>query len=60
MPFIQMDFRTKLTEEQKRTLTRRVRKTVSEALGSPDPYISIVIRKWPEENVVESGKPPSD
>jgi 4-oxalocrotonate tautomerase family enzyme len=60
MPLIQIDFQTRLTADQKRTLTRRVRKTVNDALGSPDPYISVVIREWPPENVVESGKPPLD
>jgi 4-oxalocrotonate tautomerase family enzyme len=59
MPLIQMDFRTKLTDEQKRILIGRVRKTVNRTLGAPDPYISILIREWPEENVVESGKPPA-
>lgn len=59
MPLIQIDFGTKLTDEQKRILTGRVRKTVNGALGSPDPYISIIIREWPEDNVVESGKPPA-
>lgn len=60
MPLIQLDFRTELTGDQKRTLTQRIRKSVNSALGSPDPYISVVIRVWPEENVVESGKPPLD
>jgi len=59
MPLIQVDVKEGLTIKQKRVLTNRIRKEVNAALGSPDPYISIVIRESGPSGLVESGTPKS-
>lgn len=57
MPLIQVDVKKGLSAERKRVLTDRIREDVNAALGSPDPYISIVIRESDPSGLVESGTP---
>jgi phenylpyruvate tautomerase PptA (4-oxalocrotonate tautomerase family) len=54
MPMIQIDVQP-LSNEQRAELRSRVIAAVSGAIGSPYPYISIVIRESEPPNLVEAG-----
>lgn len=54
MPMVQIDLQ-KLTESQRDELRRRAVAAVAEAIGSPYPYVSIVIRESEPTNLVEAG-----
>jgi phenylpyruvate tautomerase PptA (4-oxalocrotonate tautomerase family) len=54
VPMIQIDLQ-KLTEEQRAELRQRTVAAVAEAIGSPYPYISVVIRESEPTNIVEAG-----
>lgn len=54
MPMIQIDLQP-LIEEQRDQLRRRVAAAVSASIGVPYSYVSLAIREWPAENLVEAG-----
>jgi phenylpyruvate tautomerase PptA (4-oxalocrotonate tautomerase family) len=54
MPLIQLDVQP-LSDEQRAELRSRVIAAVSNAIGSPYPYVSIVIRESEPANLVEAG-----
>lgn len=54
MPIIQIDVQP-LSAEQREELRTRAAAVVHKAIGSPYDYISIVIREWPSEALVEAG-----
>jgi phenylpyruvate tautomerase PptA (4-oxalocrotonate tautomerase family) len=54
MPMIQIDVQP-LGNEQRAELRNRVTAAVSNAIGSPYPYVSIVIRESEPTNLVEAG-----
>jgi len=54
MPMIQIDVQP-LSDEQRAELRSRVIAAVSSAIGSPYPYVSIVIRESEPPNLVEAG-----
>ena len=54
MPIIQIDVQP-LTAEQREELRTRAAAIVHKAIGSPYDYISIVIREWPSEALLEAG-----
>jgi phenylpyruvate tautomerase PptA (4-oxalocrotonate tautomerase family) len=54
MPLIQIDLQP-LSDEQRAELRSRVTAAVSSAIGSPYPYISMVIRESEPSSLVEAG-----
>ena len=60
MPYIQVDIRTGLSAEQKRSLTLDIREKVHAAIGSPREYINIVVREWPDDNFRVAGEVPDE
>jgi phenylpyruvate tautomerase PptA (4-oxalocrotonate tautomerase family) len=54
MPIIQIDLQP-LNDEQRAELRTRVVGAVSNAIGSPDRYVSVVIRESEPSNLVEAG-----
>ena len=54
MPLIQIDLQP-LSDEQRAELRSRVTAAVSSAIGSPYPYISVVIRESEPSSLVEAG-----
>jgi phenylpyruvate tautomerase PptA (4-oxalocrotonate tautomerase family) len=54
MPMIQIDLQP-LNDDQRAELRTRVVAAVSNAIGSPYPYVSVVIREWEPTNIVEAG-----
>jgi phenylpyruvate tautomerase PptA (4-oxalocrotonate tautomerase family) len=54
MPMIQIDLQP-LSNEQRAELRSRVVAAVSSAIGSPYPYVSVVIRESEPSNIVEAG-----
>jgi phenylpyruvate tautomerase PptA (4-oxalocrotonate tautomerase family) len=54
MPMIQIDLQP-LSDEQRAELRRLVTAAVSSAIGSPVPYISVMIRESEPSNLVEAG-----
>jgi phenylpyruvate tautomerase PptA (4-oxalocrotonate tautomerase family) len=54
MPMIQIDLQ-RLSNEQRTELRSRVVAAVSSAIGSPYPYVSVVIREADPSNIVEAG-----
>lgn len=54
MPMIQIDLQP-LSDEQRAELRRRMTAAVANAIGSPVPYISIMIRESEPSNLVEAG-----
>jgi phenylpyruvate tautomerase PptA (4-oxalocrotonate tautomerase family) len=54
MPMIQIDLQP-LSDEQRAELRNRVTAAVSRAIGSPVPYISVMIRESEPPNLVEAG-----
>lgn len=56
MPFIQCDFQHGLSNAQKDELTEKIVDVVNKSIGSSRPHINVVIREWPEKNLVEAGK----
>jgi phenylpyruvate tautomerase PptA (4-oxalocrotonate tautomerase family) len=54
MPLIQIDVQP-LGDEQRRELLARAVAAVMAALGTPGPYVSIVIRESVHSNLVEAG-----
>jgi phenylpyruvate tautomerase PptA (4-oxalocrotonate tautomerase family) len=54
MPMIQIDLQP-LSSEQRAELRTRVVTAVSSAIGSPYPYVSVVIRESEPSNIVEAG-----
>lgn len=55
MPLIQIDLQP-LNPEQRAELRSRVVAAVSKAIGSPCPYVSVVIRESEPSNLVEAGR----
>jgi|HubBroStandDraft_4_1064222.scaffolds.fasta_scaffold1662150_2 phenylpyruvate tautomerase PptA (4-oxalocrotonate tautomerase family) len=54
MPMIQIDLQ-QLNDEQRAELRTRAVAAVSNAIGSPYPYVSLVIRESEPANIVEAG-----
>jgi phenylpyruvate tautomerase PptA (4-oxalocrotonate tautomerase family) len=54
MPLIQFDVQP-LNDAQRAELRTRAVAAVSDAIGVPDPYVSIVIRELEPANLVECG-----
>jgi phenylpyruvate tautomerase PptA (4-oxalocrotonate tautomerase family) len=54
MPMIQIDLQP-LSDEQRAELRSRVTAAVSSAIGSPVPYVSVMIRESEPSNLVEAG-----
>jgi phenylpyruvate tautomerase PptA (4-oxalocrotonate tautomerase family) len=54
MPMIQIDLQP-LSNKQRAELRSRVVAAVSSAIGSPYPYISVMIRESEPSNLVEAG-----
>jgi phenylpyruvate tautomerase PptA (4-oxalocrotonate tautomerase family) len=54
MPLIQIDLQP-LSPQQRAGLRPRVVAAVSEAIGSPYPYVSVIIRESEPPNLVEAG-----
>ena len=54
MPLIQIDLQP-LSDGQRAELRSRVTAAVSSAIGSPYPYISVVIRESEPSSLVEAG-----
>jgi phenylpyruvate tautomerase PptA (4-oxalocrotonate tautomerase family) len=54
MPIIQIDLQP-LSNEQRATLRSRATAAVANAIGSPYPYISVLIRESEPSNLVEAG-----
>jgi phenylpyruvate tautomerase PptA (4-oxalocrotonate tautomerase family) len=54
MPIIQIDLQP-LNDEQRAELRTRVVDAVSNAIGSPPLYVSVVIRESEPSNLVEAG-----
>lgn len=54
MPLIQIDLQP-LNAEQRADLRSRVVAAVSQAIGSPRPYVSVIIRESEPPNLVEAG-----
>jgi phenylpyruvate tautomerase PptA (4-oxalocrotonate tautomerase family) len=54
MPMIQIDLQP-LSDEQRAELRSRVTAAISSAIGSPVPYVSVVIRESEPSNLVEAG-----
>ena len=54
MPMIQIDLQP-LNDAQRAELRKRVVAAVSNAIGSPYPYVSVVIRESEAPNIVEAG-----
>lgn len=54
MPMIQIDLQP-LNDEQRAELRTRVVAAVSNAIGSPYPYVSVIIRESEPPNLVEAG-----
>ena len=56
MPYIQVDLREALSEDQKRALNQDILDAVHQSLGSAYHQINIVLREWPAENLAEAGE----
>ena len=56
MPFIQCEIHEGLDEQRKRMLSTELARVVNQTLGSPIPYIHVVIRETPSSQFVEAGK----
>jgi phenylpyruvate tautomerase PptA (4-oxalocrotonate tautomerase family) len=54
VPLIQIDVQP-LNPEQRAELRSRVVAAVSQAIGSPYPYVSVIIRESQPSNLVEAG-----
>lgn len=54
MPMIQIDLQP-LTDDQRAELRTRVVEAVVNAIGSPYPYVSVVLRESEPKNIVEAG-----
>ena len=54
MPMIQLDVQP-LDDDQRRELRHRCVAAVCDAIGSPDPYVSVIIRESQPGNLVEAG-----
>jgi phenylpyruvate tautomerase PptA (4-oxalocrotonate tautomerase family) len=54
VPLIQIDVQP-LSPEQRAELRSRVVAAVSQAIGSPCPYVSVIIRESQPSNLVEAG-----
>jgi len=57
MPFIQVDIRSTLSQEQRLLLSARIVDTVHEAIGSARAHINVAIREIEPGALVEGGEP---
>jgi phenylpyruvate tautomerase PptA (4-oxalocrotonate tautomerase family) len=57
MPFIQVDVRAGLSQEQRALLTTRIVDIVHDAIGSARAHINVAVREIEPGGLIEAGQP---
>jgi phenylpyruvate tautomerase PptA (4-oxalocrotonate tautomerase family) len=56
MPFIQCDLEAGLSDDEKRSLVKKMIEVTHQAIGSAYGHINVVLREHPSSNIGEAGE----